>query len=75
MPTTSYLIPDLSWNVAEKSSEEYRKAEITERYFNDIFKLFLRKLVQLDKSVTATDEDKRVLRKLLEELIETKSDF
>jgi hypothetical protein len=47
--------------------------EILERYWNDIYKLFINRLTQFDASTKATEEDKSKLKALLNELIYVKT--
>jgi hypothetical protein len=46
---------------------------VLEGYFNDLYKLFLRKMADFDCQVLIADEDKVRLRLLLEEMIKVKA--
>ena len=45
---------------------------ILERYFNDVYKLFLRQVTRLDEKASLTDREKNHLQSLFAELIKVK---
>ncbi len=49
------------------------KAKVLELYFNDLYKLLLRKLADFDCQVKVGEEETKKLRALLEELITVKT--
>lgn len=49
------------------------KTKVLELYFNDLYKLLLRKLADFDCQVKVGEEDTKKLRSLLEEIITVKT--
>lgn len=49
------------------------RSKVLELYFNDLYKMLLRKLADFDCQVKVDEEDAKKLRSLLEELITVKS--
>jgi len=49
------------------------KSKVLEMYFNDLYKLLLRKLADFDCQVKVGEEEAKKLRSLLEELIAVKT--
>lgn len=49
------------------------KAKVLELYFNDLYKLLLRKLADFDCQVKVSEEETKKLKALLEELITVKT--
>ena len=56
-----------------ESQELPAKYEILERYYNDIYKLFLAKLTMLERTALVGDEEKKRLKQLLDEIIYVKT--
>lgn len=69
IPINDLLVKDSPVPIAKSTTEP----EILERYWNDIYKLFINRLSQFDASTKATDEDKGKLKALLNELIYVKT--
>lgn len=78
-----YFIAEPQWVVRDRTGsaeavlrpEEKRqiKTSLLEKYFNDVYKLFLMHLSRYDAMPNVSEEENKKLRALLEELINVKT--
>jgi len=61
-----------SYFIVRDGSGEMADVAVLEKYWNDIYNLFLRKLTQLAAHTTVNDEEALKLQALLQELIKVK---